>query len=110
MTIQVDHCYPKKIFFLYVIHILCTIILVIVGCLLPILFISFVSSSTIPKSVNETLDHPGMGWAKIVEIQGFKHNKTCELVPLPSGKKTIGCCWVYVIKVGTNCRSWLPQS
>jgi len=37
----------------------------------------------------------------ITEIQALEHNKTCELVPLSSGKKTVGF-WVYVIKVGAN--------
>jgi len=38
----------------------------------------------------------------IIEIQGLGHNKTWELVPLPSRKKTIGYHWLYAIKVGPN--------
>jgi len=65
-------------------------------------FISFVSSITIPKTVKEALDHPGWRQAMISEMQALEHNKTWELVPLPSGKKTVGCRWVYAIKVGPN--------
>jgi hypothetical protein len=25
-------------------------------------------------------------------------NETWDLVPLPSGKKIVGCCWAYAIK------------
>jgi len=35
-------------------------------------------------------------------MQTLKHNKTWELVPLPSRKKTVGFCWVYAIEVGPN--------
>ena len=38
----------------------------------------------------------------IVVMQALKHNGTWKLVPLPPRKKTIGCCWVYFIKVGPN--------
>ncbi|KOM38441.1 hypothetical protein LR48_Vigan03g182300 [Vigna angularis] len=30
------------------------------------------------------------------------HSNTWELVPLPLGKKTVGCRWVFAIKVGPN--------
>jgi len=65
-------------------------------------FISSVSSITIPKIVKEALDHPGWRQAMISEMQALEHNKTWELVPLPFGKKTVGCRWVYAIKVGPN--------
>lgn len=32
------------------------------------------------------------------EIQALEDNKTWEIVPLPTGKKPIGCRWVYKIK------------
>jgi len=65
-------------------------------------FISSVSSITIPKTLKEALDHPGWRQTMISEIQALDHNKTWELIPLPSGKKTVGCRWVYAIKVGPN--------
>ena len=38
----------------------------------------------------------------IVEMEALEHSGTWQLVPLPLGKKTVGCRWVYVIKVGPN--------
>ena len=32
------------------------------------------------------------------ELQALKKNNTWELVPLPAGKKTVGCKWVYTVK------------
>ena len=40
--------------------------------------------------------------AMTTDMQALEHNKTRELVPPFFGKKTIGCCWVYAIKVGPN--------
>ena len=64
------------------------------------------SSVIIPKSVNEALDHPGWRQAMIAEMQALESNHTWELVPLPSGKKAVGCRWVYAIKVGPD---WLQK-
>ncbi|XP_070002894.1 putative mitochondrial protein AtMg00820 [Nicotiana tabacum] len=33
----------------------------------------------------------------IAEIKALEDNKTWEIVPLPKGKKSIGCKWVYKI-------------
>jgi len=60
------------------------------------------SSITIPKNVQEALDHPGWQQAMIVEMQALENNGTWELVSLPPGKKTVGCWWVYVVKVRPN--------
>ena len=38
----------------------------------------------------------------IDEMQVLENNGIWELVPFPSGKKTVGCRWVYTIKVGPN--------
>lgn len=38
----------------------------------------------------------------IDEMQSLEHNGTWDLVPLPPGKKVVGCRWVYAIKVGPN--------
>ncbi|WVZ18219.1 hypothetical protein V8G54_005541 [Vigna mungo] len=61
-----------------------------------------VSSVVIPKNVKEALDHPGWQQVMIVEMQTFDHSNTWELVPLPPGKKAVGCRWVYVVKVGPD--------
>ena len=65
-------------------------------------FVSAVSPITIPKNVFEALVHPGWRQAMIDEMQAFEQNDTWELVPLPPGKQTVGCRWVYAIKVGPN--------
>jgi len=38
----------------------------------------------------------------IDEMQTLEQNGTWELVPLPLDKKTVGCRWVYTIKIGPN--------
>ena len=60
------------------------------------------SSVVIPKNVNEALDHPGWRQAMIAEMQALESSHTWELVPLPSGKKVVGCRWVYAVKVGPD--------
>ncbi|RDX63451.1 hypothetical protein CR513_58115, partial [Mucuna pruriens] len=65
-------------------------------------FVSSVSSITIPKSICEALNHPGWGQAMIVEMQALEQSGTWELVSLPSGKKAVGCRWVFAIKVAPN--------
>jgi len=40
--------------------------------------------------------------ATIAEMQALDQNNTWELVPLPYGKKIVGCRWVYAIKIGPN--------
>ncbi|RZB60244.1 Retrovirus-related Pol polyprotein from transposon RE1 [Glycine soja] len=42
------------------------------------------------------------GKAMIDEMQALENNGTWELVPLPPGKTTVGCRWVYTVKVGPN--------
>ncbi|RZB75887.1 Ubiquitin carboxyl-terminal hydrolase 14 [Glycine soja] len=65
-------------------------------------FVFSLSSLTIPSTVREVLDHPGWGQAMIDEMQALENNGTWELVPLPPGKTTVGCRWVYTVKVGPN--------
>ena len=38
----------------------------------------------------------------VEEIQALDGNGTRDLVPLPTGKKAIGCCWVFAIKFNPN--------
>lgn len=40
----------------------------------------------------------------IDELQTLEHNGTWELVPLPPEKSTIGCRWLYAIKVRSDCK------
>ena len=82
-----------KVLVLPIILTLLTIFLATTGCLLPI-FPLFLLSLLLPKNVTEAFDHPR--W------QALEQNKIWELVPLPFGKKAIGCCWVYAINVRSN--------
>ena len=36
------------------------------------------------------------------ELQGMKLNKTWSMVPLPKGKHSIGCQWIYKVKLKTK--------
>lgn len=36
------------------------------------------------------------------ELQVLENNNTWDLVPLPPGKKVIGCRWVYKVKLKAN--------
>ena len=37
-----------------------------------------------------------------VEMEALKKNKTWELVDLPTGKRPVGCKWVYIVKYRAN--------
>ena len=65
-------------------------------------FVFSLSSLTIPTNIHEALAHPGWQQPMIDEIRALENNGTWELIPFPSGKKTVGCKWVYTIKVGHN--------
>ena len=36
------------------------------------------------------------------EMAALHSNGTWDLVSLPLGKSTVGCCWVYTVKVGPD--------
>lgn len=65
-------------------------------------FIASLSSIFIPKNVCEALDHPGWRQAMIMKMQALEHNNIWDLVPLPPGKKPVGCRCVYAVKFGPN--------
>ncbi|RVX05229.1 Retrovirus-related Pol polyprotein from transposon TNT 1-94 [Vitis vinifera] len=65
-------------------------------------FVSTLSSISLPKSTSETLSHPGWQQAMVDEMVALHSNGTWDLVSLPLGKSTIGCCWVYTVKVGPD--------
>ncbi|RVX17381.1 Retrovirus-related Pol polyprotein from transposon RE2 [Vitis vinifera] len=54
------------------------------------------------KSTPEALSHPGWRQTMIDEMTALHSNGTWDLVVLPSGKFTIGCRWVYTVKVGPD--------
>nr|CAN63852.1 hypothetical protein VITISV_004832 [Vitis vinifera] len=54
------------------------------------------------QSTHEALSHPGWRQAMVDEMAALHSNGTWDLVVLPSGKSTVGCRWVYAVKVGPD--------
>ena len=65
-------------------------------------FITSLSSVSIPKTIAEALSHYGWRSAMLEEMSALNTNKTWELVPLPSGKSTVGCRWIFTVKVSPD--------
>ena len=65
-------------------------------------FMSSLSSVSIPKTTGEALSHSGWRQAMVDEISALHKSGTWELVSLPAGKSTIGCHWVYAVKIGPD--------
>ncbi|XP_035541546.1 uncharacterized protein LOC109013191 isoform X3 [Juglans regia] len=61
-------------------------------------FTQTLSSCHIPSSVEEALSNPKWAQAMQEELEALKKNNTWKLVPLPEGKKIVGCKWVFSIK------------
>ena len=47
-------------------------------------------------------DWPMWKEAMLEQLTHLKHNNTWTLVPHPTGKNIIGCCWVFRIKRDAN--------
>lgn len=65
-------------------------------------FIASLDSISIPKTVHEAISHPGWHRAMIEEMNALDVNGTWNLVNLPSGKRAIGCKWVFTVKVNPD--------
>ncbi|KAJ0805739.1 putative RNA-directed DNA polymerase [Helianthus annuus] len=65
-------------------------------------FISKLSKSTEPSSYIEASRNPKWVEAMNLEMEALMRNNTWELVDLPSGRKPIGCKWIYKIKYKSN--------
>jgi hypothetical protein len=61
-------------------------------------FTCILSSISIPSSYKQALSSSGWKRAMDEEMSALHKNQTWELTTLPSGKQTVGCCWVYTIK------------
>ncbi|CAH9074829.1 unnamed protein product [Cuscuta epithymum] len=65
-------------------------------------FVASIDSISVPKSVKEALSHPEWRHAMVEEMNALDLNGTWDLVYLPSGKKSIGCKWVFAVKVNPD--------
>uniref|UniRef100_A0A2N9J940 Integrase catalytic domain-containing protein n=1 Tax=Fagus sylvatica TaxID=28930 RepID=A0A2N9J940_FAGSY len=61
-------------------------------------FIGMIDSVSIPRSVSAALQDPKWVTAMQAEMDALQANQTWELVPLPSGEKSVGCKWVFTVK------------
>lgn len=62
------------------------------------LFVSQLSAVSIPSNLQEALADSRWTQAMEEEMAALKRNTTWELVPLPTGKKTVGCRWIFTVK------------
>ena len=65
-------------------------------------FVSSLSSVSIPKTTGEALSHSGWRQVMVDEMSALHKSGTWELVSLPAGKSTVGCRWVYAVKIGPD--------
>ena len=65
-------------------------------------FIASLDSISLPNKVSEALTHPGWHSTMIKEMDALTDNGTWDLVRLPAGKKAIGCCWMFRVKVNPD--------
>lgn len=56
------------------------------------------TASVVPTSVKAALAQPQWHTAMQQEFEALQRNNTWDLVPLPQGRKPIGCKWVFRIK------------
>ena len=61
-------------------------------------FVHNIFGCHVPTRVEEALGDPKWTQAIKDEMEALMKNKTWNLVPLPEGKKTVGCKWVFSIK------------
>ena len=65
-------------------------------------FIASLDSISLSNNFQEALSHPGWHSAMIEEMDALNGNGTWNLVHLPTGKKAIGCRWIFVVKVNQD--------
>ncbi|CAN1822216.1 Retrovirus-related Pol polyprotein from transposon TNT 1-94, partial [Linum perenne] len=61
-------------------------------------FISRLDSEEIPANINEAMKDQKWREAVQDEIKALEKNNTWSVVPLPHGKKTVDCKWIFTIK------------
>ena len=66
------------------------------------LMVEELTTTTIPSDVQEALNDERWKNAMNEEMEALQKNQTWELVKLPNGKKTVGCRWIYTIKLDSS--------
>ncbi|CAN1766567.1 Retrovirus-related Pol polyprotein from transposon TNT 1-94 [Linum perenne] len=61
-------------------------------------FVSNVSNLFVPRTIKEALNDAGWTSAVKEEMRALIQNDTWSVVELPTGKKPVGCKWVFTIK------------
>ena len=61
-------------------------------------FNTSLDSIFLSHTVREAFSHLGWCSAMVEQMQALDDNGTWDLVFLPTGKKAIGCRWVFVVK------------
>lgn len=61
-------------------------------------FVHKLSSCHVPSNVEDAFSNPKWAQAINEELKALQKNKTCTLVSLPEGKKSMGCKLVFSIK------------
>ena len=65
-------------------------------------FITSLDSISLPNKVSKALAHLDWRNAMIEEVDALTDNGTWDLVRLPAGKKSIGCYYVFTVKVNLD--------
>ncbi|PRQ35290.1 putative RNA-directed DNA polymerase [Rosa chinensis] len=66
------------------------------------LVVDQLSIVSIPSNVQDALTDPKWTKAMNEEMEALQKNATWELVPMPVGKKTVGCRWVFTVKLNAD--------
>lgn len=65
-------------------------------------FIASLDSVSVSKTYKEAWAHPEWNNAMIEEIHILDENNTQEFVDLPKVKKTVGCKWMFAVKINSD--------
>ncbi|CAN1337340.1 Retrovirus-related Pol polyprotein from transposon TNT 1-94 [Linum perenne] len=65
-------------------------------------FTSNLDSVMVPKTIHEALKLQSWKKAVLEELKALEQNGTWEVVPLPHGKNTVDCKWLFTVKYKAN--------
>ncbi|CAN1770862.1 Retrovirus-related Pol polyprotein from transposon TNT 1-94 [Linum perenne] len=61
-----------------------------------------VDSVEIPRTIQEAMKSPEWKKAVLEELRALETNDTWDVVPLPRGRKTVDCKWLFTVKYKAN--------